>query len=293
MIPARRVGPGQALWARGVDASTPAAFCSALLTNIRYVLPEDVPPATWQAALRHFAERQMPEATFRRLLEQRAARDNAANRTPVSVDAGARVAAYLLREWEQYQLARRLTPGGPRRRPGARSGAPGRRSAGRSRSRDRAASAALLQRLGVPMTLITDSMAGHFMSRGKVDLVIVGADRIAANGDVANKIGTYSLAVLARENGIPFYVAAPTSTVDLSLNSGIEIPIEERSSREVTDMAGSRIAPEGVNAAHPAFDVTPARLVTAIITEYGVLRPPYAAALTAAVRGFSVPTVAA
>ena len=150
-----------------------------------------------------------------------------------------------------------------------------------------------LQRLGVPMTLITDSMAGHFMNRGKVDLVIVGADRIAANGDVANKIGTYSLAVLARENGIPFYVAAPTSTVDLSLNCGIEIPIEERSSREVTDMAGSRIAPEGVNAAHPAFDVTPARLVTAIITEYGVLRPPYAAALTAAVRGSSVPTVAA
>src|SRR5579859_5909625 len=150
-----------------------------------------------------------------------------------------------------------------------------------------------LQRLGVPMTLITDSMAGHFMSRGKVDLVILGADRIASNGDVANKIGTYSLAVLARENRIPFYVAAPTSTVDLSLSSGVEIPIEERSSREVTDIAGSRIAPEGVNAAHPAFDVTPARLVTAIITEHGVLRPPYAASLTAAVRGTSVPPVAA
>jgi hypothetical protein len=151
MVPARRVGPGQALWARGVDASTPAAFCSALLTNIRYVLPEDVPPATWQAALRHFAERQMPEATFRRLLEQRAARDNAANRTPVSVDAGARVAAYLLREWEHYQLARRLTPGGPGRRPAGRAGAPNRRSFGRSGSRDRAAQVALLQRLGVPV----------------------------------------------------------------------------------------------------------------------------------------------
>jgi methylthioribose-1-phosphate isomerase len=138
-----------------------------------------------------------------------------------------------------------------------------------------------LQQLGVPMTLITDNMAGHFMSRGKVDLVVVGADRIAANGDVANKIGTYSLAVLARENGIPFYVAAPTSTIDLSLASGAEIPIEERSSREVTEVYGSRIAPEGVTAAHPAFDVTPARLVTAIVTEQGVVRPPYDDALAA------------
>jgi methylthioribose-1-phosphate isomerase len=132
-----------------------------------------------------------------------------------------------------------------------------------------------LQQLGVPMTLITDNMAGHFMSRGKVDLVVVGADRIAANGDVANKIGTYSLAVLARENGIPFYVAAPTSTIDLTLASGAEIPIEERSSREVTEVLGSPIAPPGVTAAHPAFDVTPARLVTAIITEGGVVRAPY------------------
>ena len=140
-----------------------------------------------------------------------------------------------------------------------------------------------LQQLGVSMTLITDNMAGHFMSRGKVDLVVVGADRIAANGDVANKIGTYSLAVLARENGIPFYVAAPISTVDLSLKSGAEIPIEERSSREVTEVAGSPIAPEGVHAAHPAFDVTPARLVTAIITERGVLRPPYEQTLSRAV----------
>jgi methylthioribose-1-phosphate isomerase len=137
------------------------------------------------------------------------------------------------------------------------------------------------------MTLITDSMAGHFMNRGKVDLVIVGADRVAANGDVANKIGTYSLAVLARENGIPFYVAAPVSTIDLALTSGAEIPIEERSSREVTEMAGSRIAPEGVTAAHPAFDVTPARLVTAIITDRGILRAPYEAALAAVVRGAS------
>jgi len=140
-----------------------------------------------------------------------------------------------------------------------------------------------LQRLGVPMTLITDSMAGHFMSRGKVDLVLVGADRVAANGDVANKIGTYSLAVLARESGIPFYVAAPTSTIDLSLKSGVEIPIEERSSSEVAEVSGVRIAPEGVHAAHPAFDVTPARLVTAIITERGVLRPPLQESLAQAV----------
>ena len=142
-----------------------------------------------------------------------------------------------------------------------------------------------LQQLGVPMTLITDNMAGHFMSRGKVDLVIVGADRIAANGDVANKIGTYTLAVLARENGIPFYVAAPMSTIDLSLESGAAIPIEERSSREVLEIGGSAIAPEGVEAAHPAFDVTPARFVTAIITERGVLRPPYTESLASVVSG--------
>src|SRR5207248_6192219 len=141
-----------------------------------------------------------------------------------------------------------------------------------------------LQQMGVPMTLITASMAGHFMSRGEVDLVVVGADRVAANGDVANKIGTYSLAVLARENGIPFYVAAPISTVDLSLASGAEIPIEERSSREVTEIQGSPIAPAGVTAAHPAFDITPARLVTAIITERGVLRAPYERSLVESVR---------
>jgi methylthioribose-1-phosphate isomerase len=140
-----------------------------------------------------------------------------------------------------------------------------------------------LKELGVPMTLITDSMAGHFMSRGKVDLVVVGADRIAANGDVANKIGTYSLAVLAAAHGIPFYVAAPISTVDLSIPSGDQIPIEERSSREVTEVLGTPIAPEGVEAAHPAFDVTPARYVTAIITERGVVRAPYERSLVAAV----------
>lgn len=151
MVLARRVGPGQALWARGLDASTPAAFCSALLTNIRYVLPQDVPPATWQAALRHFAERQVPEVTFRHLLEQRAARGKAAGPTPVNGDPGARVAAYLLREWDQYQLARRLTPAGPGRRRGRPVGAPIRRSSGRSGSRDRAAQVALLQRLGVPV----------------------------------------------------------------------------------------------------------------------------------------------
>jgi methylthioribose-1-phosphate isomerase len=142
-----------------------------------------------------------------------------------------------------------------------------------------------LQQLGVPMTLITDNMAGHFMSRGKVDLVLVGADRIAANGDVANKIGTYSLAVLAHEHRIPFYVVAPTSTVDLSLASGADIPIEERSSDEVLSVAGVPTAPEGVQAAHPAFDVTPARLVTAIVTERGVLRPPYQESLAQAVGG--------
>jgi len=115
--------------------------------------------------------------------------------------------------------------------------------------------------------------------------VVVGADRIAANGDVANKIGTYSVAVLAREHNIPFYVAAPVSTVDLSLASGDDIPIEERSSEEVTHLNGQPIAPEGVEAAHPAFDVTPARYVTAIITECGVIRPPFVETLAATVSG--------
>ena len=132
-----------------------------------------------------------------------------------------------------------------------------------------------LMQENIPVTLITDSMAGYFMSRLKVNCVIVGADRIAANGDTANKIGTYTLAVLASENGIPFYVAAPTSTIDLSLNSGEQIPIEERSPEEVTSIGGIRLAPKGVTAANPAFDVTPHRYITAIITEKGIIRKPY------------------
>jgi methylthioribose-1-phosphate isomerase len=127
----------------------------------------------------------------------------------------------------------------------------------------------------IPVTLITDSMAGHFMSRGRVDCVIVGADRIVANGDTANKIGTYTLAVLAKENGIPFYVAAPTSTIDLSLKSGAEIPIEERNPEEVTGVKGVRLAPAGVAAANPAFDVTPHKYITAIITEREIVSNAY------------------
>ena len=132
-----------------------------------------------------------------------------------------------------------------------------------------------LKEADIAFTLITDSMAGYFMSRGEVDCVIVGADRIAANGDTANKIGTYTLAVLAKENGIPFYVAAPTTTVDLSLASGDEIPIEQRSPEEVTHIQGVSIAPEGIQAQNPAFDVTPHRYITAIITESGIIREPY------------------
>jgi len=127
--------------------------------------------------------------------------------------------------------------------------------------------------------LITDSMAGHFMQQRRIDCVVVGADRIAANGDVANKIGTYTLAVLASENDIPFYVAAPTSTIDLSLSSGREIPIEERNPEEVTSIHGVCIVPEGIKAANPAFDVTPHSYVTAIITENGIAREPYTEAL--------------
>ena len=132
-----------------------------------------------------------------------------------------------------------------------------------------------LTRDGIPTTVIADNMAGHLMARGEVDLVVVGADRIAGNGDVANKIGTYPLAVLARENGIPFYVAAPVSTFDLSLPSGDAIPIEERAAEEVTHHGGRRLAPAGVSVRNPAFDVTPARYVTAIVCEAGVARPPY------------------
>jgi len=131
---------------------------------------------------------------------------------------------------------------------------------------------------GVPLTLITDNMVGHFMKAGKVNAVVVGADRIAANGDTANKIGTYQIAVLAREHGVPFYVAAPVSTFDLSIPNGEHIPIEERPSDEVTHIRGMRIAPDVV-AAHPAFDVTPARFISAIICERGVARAPYAESL--------------
>jgi methylthioribose-1-phosphate isomerase len=132
-----------------------------------------------------------------------------------------------------------------------------------------------LSKAGIPATLITDNMAGHFMHRGEVDLVVVGADRIARNGDTANKIGTYGVAVLARAHGIPFYVAAPTSTLDLSLNSGAEIPIEERAPEEVTAIGGRRLAPSGMRAANPAFDVTPASYIDGIITERGIARAPY------------------
>lgn len=127
----------------------------------------------------------------------------------------------------------------------------------------------------IPTTLITDSMAGHFLKQGRIDAVVVGADRIAANGDVANKIGTYTLAVLAMENGVPFYVAAPVSTIDLSLGTGDEIPIEERDPSEVSHFRGVPVAPQGTNVANPAFDVTPHRYVTAIITEKGVFQEPF------------------
>ncbi len=132
-----------------------------------------------------------------------------------------------------------------------------------------------LQRDGIETTVITDNMAGHFLKSGRIGCVVVGADRIAANGDVANKIGTYSVAVLAKENGVPFYVAAPISTLDLTLASGDRIPIEERAAREVTHVQGVAVAPEGIKVANPAFDVTPSRYVSAIITERGVARAPY------------------
>lgn len=135
----------------------------------------------------------------------------------------------------------------------------------------------------IPVTLITDNMAGWVMKLGKVDAVLVGADRIAANGDTANKIGTYSVAVLAKENDVPFYVVAPTSTFDLTIKTGEEIPIEERSSREVVEVLGQRIAPEGVAVFNPAFDVTPAKYISAIVTENGVARPPYEESLRALV----------
>jgi methylthioribose-1-phosphate isomerase len=135
-----------------------------------------------------------------------------------------------------------------------------------------------LHKGGIPLTLITDNMVGYFLKTGKVGAIVTGADRIAANGDTANKIGTYQIAVLAKENNVPFYIAAPVSTFDLSIPDGGHIPIEERSATEVTHLQGLRIAPD-VHAAHPAFDVTPARYIAAIFTERGVARAPYITAL--------------
>jgi methylthioribose-1-phosphate isomerase len=142
-----------------------------------------------------------------------------------------------------------------------------------------------LMKDGIPTTLIADNMAGAMMRLGKIDAVIVGADRIAANGDVANKIGTYTVAVLAKEHGIPFYVAAPISTVDLSTADGSKIPIEQRASTEVTHLAGKQIAPDAVRVENPAFDVTPNKYVTAIITERGIARAPYQHSLAELVAG--------
>jgi methylthioribose-1-phosphate isomerase len=138
-----------------------------------------------------------------------------------------------------------------------------------------------LEQDGIAATLITDNMAGHFLKSGRIGCVVVGADRIASNGDVANKIGTYSVAVLAKENNVPFYVAAPISTLDLTLTSGDQIPIEQRAASEVTHVYGVPVAPEGIAVQNPAFDVTPARYVTAIITERGVARSPYTESLRA------------
>ncbi len=140
---------------------------------------------------------------------------------------------------------------------------------------------------GIPYRLISDNMAGHFIQRGAVDGVVVGADRIAANGDTANKIGTYSVSVLAKEHGVPFYIAAPLSTVDLAIGSGAEIPIEERAEDEVTCFHGVPVAPVGARAYHPAFDVTPAANIAGIVTEAGLLRRPYTEALAAACAGGS------
>ena len=130
------------------------------------------------------------------------------------------------------------------------------------------------QRDQIPVTLITDNMAGYFMAQGRIDLIIVGADRIAANGDVANKIGTYSVAVLAKEHGIPFYVAAPLSTIDRAIASGADIPIEQRAGDEVRLVGSQRIAAAEIEVENPAFDVTPARYIRGVITEVGVASPP-------------------
>jgi len=137
----------------------------------------------------------------------------------------------------------------------------------------------------IPTTVISDNMAGAMRRQGKIGAVIVGADRIAANGDVANKIGTYSVAVLAKEHGLPFYVAAPISTVDLDTQDGSQIPIEQRNPSEVTHIAGKLVTPPGVGVENPAFDVTPAKFVTAIVTERGIARAPYGESLALLVRG--------
>ena len=142
-----------------------------------------------------------------------------------------------------------------------------------------------LMQAGIPMTLIADNVAGHLLRTGRVDIVLVGSDRTAANGDVANKIGTYKLAVLAKENGVPFYPVVPTSTIDLSLSSGDEIPIEEREAREVTHVDGCQIAPDGVRVLNLAFDVTPHRYVTGIVTENGIAYPPFVGSLRRMVTG--------
>jgi len=138
-----------------------------------------------------------------------------------------------------------------------------------------------LQQLDIPFTLIADNAAGHFMRTGQVNIVLVGADRVAANGDVANKIGTYKLAVVAQANGIPFYPCVPISTIDLSLSTGDDIPIEERPTEEITGITyqGRPIAPEGVRVVNPAFDVTPHRYVTGIVTENGIAYPPFGVSL--------------
>jgi len=139
-----------------------------------------------------------------------------------------------------------------------------------------------LMRAGIPVTLITDNSAGSFMQQKKIDVVVVGADRIAANGDAANKIGTYTMAILAKAHDIPFYVAAPRSTIDPSLPDGSEIPIEQRDPKEVTHFQGRQVAPDGVKALNPAFDVTPNKYITGIITEVGILAKPYGKAIRAA-----------
>jgi methylthioribose-1-phosphate isomerase len=136
-----------------------------------------------------------------------------------------------------------------------------------------------LMKDGIPTTVISDNMAGAMMKQGKIGAIVVGADRIAANGDVANKIGTYTIAILAKEHGIPFYVAAPFSTIDLATPDGSKIPIEQRNSKEVTHIAGRQMVPDGVSIENPAFDVTPAKYVSAIITERGIARTPYETSL--------------